>query len=563
MSTTHPRRSGAQVLIDQLRIHGADTIFGVPGESYLAALDALYAQRNSLRYVICRQEGGASNMAEAYGKLTGKPGIAFVTRGPGATNASIGLHTGFQDSTPMILLVGQVARETYDREAFQEIDYRRMFGQMAKWVVQIEDARRIPELISQAFHRALNGRPGPVVVVLPEDMLTDEVEVADAGPYKIARGAPSTADMASLRAMLDAARQPMVILGGGGWSAEACTDIKAWVEANGLPVTTAFRNQDLIDNRHPNFVGDLGIGVNPPLGKRLKESDLIIAIGPRLGEATTGNYTLFDLPVPKQKLVHVHAGAEELGRVYQATLPINSGMAQFAAAARAMKPVDGARWKANLEAAHADYLKNIEPNQQPGAVNITEVVGWLNKRLPDDVIVTNGAGNYAAFLHRFFQYRGFRTQLAPTSGAMGYGVPAAVAAKIAAPGRMVVSFAGDGCFLMNGQEFATAVQHGANVVIVVVDNGMYGTIRMHQEREFPTRVHGTELKNPDFAAYARAFGGHGETVEKTADFAAAFERAVSAGKPAIIHMKTDPEALTSRITLSKLREQSLARQTQH
>jgi len=307
-------------------------------------------------------------------------------------------------------------------------------------------------------------------------------------------------------------------------------------------------------------VGDLGIGVNPPLGKRLKESDLILAIGPRLGEATTGGYTLFDLPVPKQKLVHVHAGAEELGRVYQASLPINSGMANFAAAARAMKPVDGARWKANLEAARADYLKNIEPNEQPGAVNMTEVVAWLNKRLPDDVIVTNGAGNYAAFLHRFFQYRGFKTQLAPTSGAMGYGVPAAVAAKVAEPNRMVVSFAGDGCFLMNGQEFATAVQHGANVVIVVVDNGMFGTIRMHQEREYPTRVHGTELKNPDFAAYARAFGGHGETVEKTEDFAAAFERAVAAAKPAIIHVKTDPEALTSRITLSKLREQALARQ---
>ena len=560
MSTTHPRRSGAQVLIDQLRIHGADTIFGVPGESYLAALDALYAQRNSIRYVICRQEGGVANMAEAYGKLTGKPGIAFVTRGPGATNASIGLHTGFQDSTPMILLVGQVGREQFDREAFQEIDYRRMFGQMAKWVAQIEDARRIPELVSQAFHRALNGRPGPVVLALPEDMLTDEVEVADAGPYKIARGAPSTADMATLRGMLAEARQPMVIVGGGGWSREACADMTAFAVANGLPVTTAFRNQDLIDNRHPNFVGDLGIGVNPPLGKRLKDSDLILAVGPRLGEATTGGYTLFDLPVPAQPLVHVHASAEELGRVYQAVLPINSGMANFAAAARAMKPVDGSRWKANLEGARADYLKNIEPNQQPGAVNVTEIVAWLNKRLPDDAIVTNGAGNYAAFLHRFFQYRGFKSQLAPTSGAMGYGVPASVAAKIAAPDRMVVSFAGDGCFLMNGQEFATAVQHGANVVIVVVDNGMYGTIRMHQEREYPTRVHGTELKNPDFAAYARAFGGHGETVDKTADFAAAFERAVAAGKPAIIHLKTDPEALTSRITLSKLREQSLARQ---
>ena len=560
MASSHPRRSGAQVLIDQLRIHGTDTIFGVPGESYLAALDALYAQRNSLRFIICRQEGGAANMAEAYGKLTGKPGIAFVTRGPGATNASIGLHTGFQDSTPMILLVGQVAREASDREAFQEIDYRRMFGQMAKWVVQIEDARRIPELISQAFHTALNGRPGPVVVSLPEDMLVDEVEVADAGPYRIARGAPAPQDMATLRELLAAAEKPMVIVGGGGWTAKACADIRAFIEANDLPVCASFRNQDLFDNRHPNYAGDLGVGVGPALGKRLKACDLIIAVGPRLGEATTGGYTLFDLPVPKQKLVHVHAGAEELGRVYQATLPINSGMANFAAAARAMKPVDGKRWQAETTAAHAEYLDNIKPGPLPGAVNMGEVIAWLNKRLPDDAIVTNGAGNYAAFLHRFFQYRGFKTQLAPTSGAMGYGVPAAVAAKIAEPDRMVVSLAGDGCFLMNGQEFATAVQHGANIVITVVDNGMYGTIRMHQEREYPTRVVGTDLKNPDFAAYARAFGGHGETVERTEDYAAAFERAVAAAKPAIIHVKTDPEALTSRITLSKLREQSLAKQ---
>ncbi|MBL0900473.1 MAG: thiamine pyrophosphate-binding protein, partial [Reyranella sp.] len=513
MATAHPRRSGAQVLIDQLRIHGTDTIFGVPGESYLAALDALYAQRNSIRYVICRQEGGASYMAEAYGKLTGKPGVCFVTRGPGATNASVGMHTGFQDSTPMILLVGQVAREQAEREAFQEIDYRRMYGQLAKWVTQIEDARRIPEIVSQAFHRAVNGRPGPVVIALPEDMLVDEVEVADAGPYKTARGAPAPEDMATFRELLAAAKQPLVVLGGGGWDARACADIAAFVEANHLPVTTAFRNQDLIDNRHPNFVGDLGLGVNPPLGKRIEESDLIIAIGPRLGEATTGGYTMFDLPVPAQKMVHVHAGAEELGRVYQATLPINSGMAQFAAAARAMKPVDAAAWKASVAAARADYLENIEPTPQPGSANLAEIVGWLNKRLPEDCIVTNGAGNYAGYVHRFFQYRGFRTQLAPTNGSMGYGVPAGVAAKIAAPGRTVVSFSGDGCFLMNGQEFGTAVQHGANVVFVVVDNGMYGTIRMHQEREYPTRVHGTELKNPDFAAYARAFGGHGETVE--------------------------------------------------
>jgi acetolactate synthase-1/2/3 large subunit len=559
MTSSRPRRSGAQVLIDQLRIHGTDTIFGVPGESYLAALDALYAQRNSIRYIICRQEGGAANMAEAYGKLTGRPGICFVTRGPGATNASIGLHTGFQDSTPMILLVGQVAREATDREAFQEIDYRRMFGQLAKRVVQIEDARRIPELVSQAFHTALNGRPGPVVVALPEDMLVDEVEVADAGPYKIARGAPAPDDMAKLRELLDEAQRPMVIVGGGGWTAQACADIRAFVEASDLPVCASFRNQDLFDNRHPNYVGDLGVGVGPALGKRLKACDLIVAVGPRLGEATTGGYTLFDLPVPRQKLVHVHAGAEELGRVYQAALPINSGMANFAAAAKVMKPVDGKRWKAETAAGHAEYLDNIKPGPLPGAVNMGEVIAWLNKRLPDDAIVTNGAGNYAAFLHRFFQYRGFKTQLAPTSGAMGYGVPAAVAAKIAEPNRMVVSLAGDGCFLMNGQEFATAVQHGANVVITVVDNGMYGTIRMHQEREYPTRVYGTELKNPDFAAYARAFGGHGETVEKTEDYAAAFERAVAAAKPAIIHVKTDPEALTSRITLSKLREQALAK----
>src|SRR5262245_4589626 len=373
-SRPHSRRSGAQVLIDQLRIHGADTIFGVPGESYLAALDALYAQRNSIRYIICRQEGGAANMAEAYGKLTGKPGIAFVTRGPGATNASIGLHTGFQDSTPMILLVGQVAREAADREAFQEIDYRRMFGQMAKWVTQIEDARRIPELISQAFHRALNGRPGPVVVALPEDMLTDDVEVADAGPYKIARGAPAPDDIAQLRALLERAERPMVIVGGGGWTAEACRDLRAFVETNNLPVCASFRNQDLFDNRHPNYVGDLGVGVGPALGKRLRACDLIIAVGPRLGEATTGGYTLFDIPVPKQKLVHVHASAEELGRVYQATLPINAGMQGFAAAAKAMKPVDGKKSASSVNDGHADYLHYSTPGLLPGTVNMGEVI---------------------------------------------------------------------------------------------------------------------------------------------------------------------------------------------
>ena len=364
--------------------------------------------------------------------------------------------------------------------------------------------------------------------------------------------------MAAFRELLAAAKQPLVILGGGGWDAKACADIKAFVEANHLPVTTAFRNQDLIDNRHANFVGDLGLGVNPPLGKRIKESDLIIAIGPRLGEATTGGYAMFDLPVPVQKMVHVHAGAEELGRVYQATLPINSGMAQFAAAAKAMKPVDASAWKAGVATARADYLKNIEPSPQPGSANLAEIVAWLNKRLPDDVIVTNGAGNYAGYVHRFFQYRGFRTQLAPTNGSMGYGVPSAVAAKIAAPGRTVVSFSGDGCFLMNGQEFATAVQHGANVVFIVIDNGMYGTIRMHQEREHPGRVSGTALANPDFAALARAYGAHGARVETTAQFAPAFEAALASGLPALLHLILDPEAITPRATLSELRAAALA-----
>jgi acetolactate synthase-1/2/3 large subunit len=363
--------------------------------------------------------------------------------------------------------------------------------------------------------------------------------------------------MAALRELLAAAEKPMVIVGGGGWTAKACADIRAFIEANNLPVTTAFRNQDLLDNRHPNFVGDLGVGASPPLAERIKACDLIVAIGPRLGEATTAGYTLFDIPVPKQKLVHVHAGAEELGRVFQSTLPINSGMANFAKAAKAMKPVDGARWKAHVEQGRAAYLANIAPNEQPGAVNMTEVIAWLNKRLPDDVIVTNGAGNYAAFLHRFFQYRGFRTQLAPTSGAMGYGVPAAVAAKIVQPNRMVVSFAGDGCFLMNGQEFATAVQHGANVVIVVVDNGMYGTIRMHQEREYPARVLGTTLVNPDFAKYGEAFGGFGARVRRTEEFEPAMKAAQTFARekrrPAIIELTVDPQAITPNATLETIR----------
>ncbi|QQS11416.1 MAG: thiamine pyrophosphate-binding protein [Rhodospirillales bacterium] len=559
-TSTLVKRTGGQVLVDQLRIHGVDHIFGVPGESYLAALNALYDSRNAIKFVTCRQEGGAANMADAYGKLTGKPGICFVTRGPGATNASIGVHTAFQDSTPMVVLVGQVAREQEEREAFQEIDYRRMFGPLTKWTAQIEDARRIPELVSQAFHRAMSGRPGPVLLALPEDMLTDEVEVADARPFTTVRAAPAPADMARLRAMLERAERPVMMLGGGGWTKAACDDIRAFAEANRLPVTTAFRNADLIDNRHPNYIGNIGLGSDPALTRRIRESDLVLAVGPRLGEITSAGYSLFDIPVPRQPLVHVHGGADELGRVYEAELMINSGMANFAAAARAMAPVAAPRWADDVPRAHAEYLATIKPTGSAGDVDLGEIVAWLNARLPDDALVANGAGNYAGWVHRHFQYRGLRTQLAPTSGAMGYGVPAAVAAKIVEPRRLVVAFAGDGCFLMNGQEFATALQFGANLVVVVVDNGQYGTIRMHQAREYGHgRAHGVELRNPDFAAYARAFGGHGETVVRTAEFAPAFERCLASNTASIIHVKTSLEQITSRVTLSKLEADAATR----
>ncbi len=557
MTSPQGPRSGGQILVDQLKIHGVDLAFCVPGESYLAVLDALYEARNTIRLITCRQEGGASNMAEAYGKLTGRPGICFVTRGPGATNASIGVHTALQDSTPMILFVGQVAGDQVEREAFQEVDYRRMFGPLAKWVAQIDDARRIPELVSQAFHRAVAGRPGPVVIALPEDMLTTVVETPDAGPYKTVRPHPGPADMARLRDMLASSARPFVILGGGGWSAEAVADIRAFIEANDLPVGCSFRCQDLFDNRHANYAGDVGIGINPALAKRIKESDLLLVIGARLGEMTTSGYTLVALPVPEQPLVHVHAGAEELGRVYQATLPINAGMAAFAAAARALTPVASAAWKQEREAARADYLAYIRPPQVPGAVQMGEIVAWLDANLPEDVILTNGAGNYATWMHRFFQYRRFRSQLAPTSGAMGYGVPSAIAAKAVCPDRMVISWNGDGCYMMNGQELATAVQYSLPVIFVVVNNGMYGTIRMHQEREYPGRTVGTDLTNPDFAALARAYGALGETVTTTAEFMPAFQRAVAAGKPALIEIRLDPEALTPRASLSQIREAAL------
>ena len=553
----HPLRHGGRILADALAGHGVRAAFGVPGESFLPVLDGLHDLKEKLRFIICRQEGGASYMADAWAKLTGEPGVLFVTRGPGATNGAVGVHTAFQDSTPMVIFVGQVGNDFVEREAFQEVDYRRMYGPLTKWVAQIDRAERIPEYVSHAFHTATAGRPGPVLLALPEDMLFSQAAVADAPRYRTARAAPSPADMKELERLLSNAKRPFVLIGGGGWTRQATEGLRDWAQATGIPVGCGFRCQDYFDNRHPNYAGDVGIGVNPKLAQRVKDADLLLVIGERLGEMTTSAYTLLEVPVPKQKLVHVHAGAEELGKVYQATLPINSNYEEFVLALRCLKLKSD--WKEFTTEIHKNYLEWNKPIAMPGALHYGEVIAWLSQNLPEDAIVTNGAGNFASWLHRHFQYKGWRTQLAPTSGSMGYSVPAAVAAKIAAPGRTVVAIAGDGEFLMNGQEFATAMQYGAAIIVLVVNNGMYGTIRMHQEREYPGRVSGTELANPDFAAYARAFGGHGETVARTADFAPAFQRALASGKPSIVELRIDPEAITPSATLSGLRAAALAK----
>ena len=549
-------RHGGKILADALAAQGARLAFGVPGESYLPVLDGLHDLREQVRFIICRQEGGASYMAEAYGKLTGEPGVLFVTRGPGATNGAIGVHTGLQDSTPMVVFIGQVPNEFAEREAFQEMDYRRMYGQMAKWVGQIDRVERIPEYVSRAFHTAVAGRPGPVVLALPEDTLFGEAAVADAPKHNTPRGAPAPAQMTELYKLLERAQRPFVLLGGGGWDRETCTRLQRWIEAQGLGVGTSFRCQDLFDNRSESYIGDVGIGINPKLAERVKEADVLLVIGARLGEMTTGAYSLVDSPVPKQTLIHVHAGAEELGRVYRPALAINSGMANFVEALERLS-FKNASWKARTAEARKEFLEWTEPRPMPGSVQYGQVIRWLSDNLAEDTIIAGGAGNFAGWLHRHFRYKGFRTQLGATNGSMGYGYPAAVAAKLAEPRRTVFALCGDGDFLMTGQEIATAAQYGANFVAVVVNNGLYGTIRMHQEREYPGRVYGTELKNPDFAAYARAFGGHGETVERTEDFAPAYERAAKAGKPAIIELKIDPDAITPTTTLSAIRDKAL------
>ncbi len=548
------RRTGGQILVDQLIAQDAERLTCVPGESYLAVLDALHDA--SIDVMVCRNEGGAAMMADAYGKLTGRPGICFVTRGPGATNASCGVHIAAQDSTPMILFIGQVARHMREREAFQEVNYKQFFGGMAKWVVEVDDPARFPELIARAFRVAMQGRPGPVVVALPEDVLVEEAEVADAAKVQAVEIWPGPPQIAALNALVAEAARPLVLLGGSRWTEEARRNMIAWSERFGLPVATSFRRASLFPPDHPNYAGDLGIGPNPKLADRVKNADLLIMISARLSEMPSSSYSLLEIPTPRQKLVHVFPAAEELGRVYQPVLAIQATPGPFAAAVAGISGAPTPAVAAEAAAAHAEYLEwSGKPKELPGAFQYGEVIVWLRDRLPADAIICNGAGNFTIWIHRYYRFRNLGTQLAPTSGSMGYGPPAAVLAKRQFPDRVVVALAGDGDFLMNGQEFATAVQYDIPVIMVVLDNGMYGTIRMHQERHYPGRVSATRLRNPYFAALGRDFGGFGERVERTQDFAPAFERALASGKPAIVHCIVDPQALTPAMTLDAIRKQ--------
>jgi len=550
--------SGGQLVVAALRAHRVKMAFSVAGESYLEVLDALF-DAPDIRLVTCRQEGGAAFMAEAYGKLTGEPGVLLVTRGPGACNASIGIHTAFQDSTPMVVLVGQVARHQIDREAFQEVDFRQMFAPLAKWVAQIDMAERVPELINQAFQVAASGRPGPVVLALPEDMLRDRRAAAVVGPYRAVHAHPGAADLAEMRRLLAAAERPMMLVGGSGWTDEACRDIARFAEVNDLPVCCSFRRQDIVDNRLQCFVGDLGTGASPALVARFREADLLLAVGARIGEITSQSYSLLGIPDPGKLLIHVHAAAEELGRVFRPSLAIQSGMPEFAAAVTELPSVAAPRWARWRESVRLDYEAGLVPNVADGALDLGRVMAWLRDHLPDNAIVTSDAGNFSGWPNRFLQYRRPGRQLGPTSGAMGYGVPAAVAAKLIHPDRLVVGFCGDGGVMMTGQELATSMLEGVGPIILVFNNAMYGTIRMHQEHRFPGRVIGTALNNPDFLALARAYGAFAASVSRTEDFAPAFEDAAARNGAAIIELKMDPEMITTRTTLSEIRRQAEAR----
>ncbi|MFA7281156.1 MAG: thiamine pyrophosphate-binding protein [Sterolibacterium sp.] len=557
MAVTPPRRNGARILVDQLIAQEVGHVFCVPGESFLAVLDALHD--SSIALTVCRQEGGAAMMAEAQGKLTGRPGICFVTRGPGATNAAAGVHIAQQDSTPLILFVGQVARSMRWREAFQELDYRAVFGSMAKWVVEIDDPGRIPELVSRAFYTAMSGRPGPVVVALPQDMLSEETAVADALPCTVPESHPGNADMRMLQEKLAQASRPLMVLGGSRWSAGAVANIRTFAERFALPVACSFRRQMLFDHDHTGYAGDIGIGINPKLAERVRQADLLLLIGARFSEIPSQGYELVGIPIPAQTLVHVHADAGELGKLYQPELAIQATPDAFAAELLRLNAPIACPWLEWARATRQDFLawSDPAPIRLPGQLQMSQVMQALAATLPADTIVCNGAGNFASWVHRFWRFRHYGTQLAPTSGSMGYGVPAAIGAKRLYPDRCVVAFAGDGDFMMHGQELATSVQYELPIIVILLDNGMFGTIRMHQEREYPGRVIGSTLCNPDFAALARAYGAFGERVETTAEFAPALQRALASGQPAILHCLLDPEAITPTTTLSSLRAAGL------
>ncbi len=567
---------GGHLLVECLIAQGVSHAFGVPGESYLAVLDGFHKYQDQIQFVTCRQEGGAAFMADAQGRLTGRPGICFVTRGPGATNASIGVHTAFQDSTPMVLFVGDVASDTRDREAFQEVDFCAFFGPstkgMAKRVERIDDANRIPEYVARAFATAMNGRPGPVVLVLPEDMLTQTVSAKPLSKLEPVAAWSDPGSLRQLRDMLLSAKKPFVIAGGGGWTPKAAQALQRFAENWQLPVGNAFRFQDTFDNFHPLYAGDVGIGLNPKLSQRIKESDLILAIGPRLGEMTTSAYTLLEVPKPKQKLVHIHASAEELNRVYHADLAICASMNAAARSLEVLTAPPTVPWTDWAHQANADYVDNtraqviadVPADNVNGLVNMPEVVAALQRRLPANAVLTNGAGNFASWLHRYFKHhglsKGFKTQLAPTVGAMGYGVPAGIAAAILTD-RVVLTMAGDGDFLMNGQELATAAQHGAKSIVVLLNNGMYGTIRMHQEREYPTHKMGSHLNNPNFANLAKAYGYEGVRISKTQDFEPELIAALQRQQGTLIEIMLDPEVITTRGSLKAITQSALKTKT--
>jgi len=559
-------RNGGQILVEQLRIQGVKRVFLVPGESYLPCIDALYDHQDAIEPIVCRQESGAGYMAEAYGKLTGEPGICFVTRGPGATNASIAVHTAFQDSTPMILFVGQVGNDFIEREAFQEIDYRRMFGQMAKWVAQIDRTERIPEFIARAFAVATSGRPGPVVLALPEDTLWGRATVADMPRYQRARSAPAPSALDALQTLLAQAHRPFLLLGGSGWTPQAMRDMESFAERFDLPVGVAWRRLECFDNHHPNYAGHVGWGMDEALRARIREADLLIAVGTRMGEATTEGYTLVESPLPRQTLVHVYPAADELGRVFRAELPVAADVVSFAAAAAALRPAGEPAWRGLARAANNDFLAHQQPRPAPGPLNLNQAACVVRERLPEDACVTVGAGNYALFPHTYYRFKGPGTSLAPTVGSMGYGLPAAISAKLEHPERTVVCYAGDGCFQMNLQELGVAMQYRLGIVVLVFNNGMWGTIRAHQEREFPGRTIALDFDNPDFAALVRAYRGHGEVVQSDAEFGPALERALAFARehslPALIEMRYEPDGIAPGQTLSGIRAAALAQRVQ-